>query len=63
MPVAAFGLPLSFALLCTGLNVALVVFEDRRVFPARLAGYDDYRRTTPFLLPTAGSIRACFARH
>jgi len=60
---AAFGLPLPFALLCTGLNVALVVFEDRWVFPARLAGYDDYRRTTPFLLPTAGSIRACFARH
>ena len=60
---AAFGLPLSFALLCTGLNVALVVFEDRRVFPARLSGYDDYRRTPPILQPTARSIRACFARH
>ena len=53
------GLPLGFAVLCSLLNVLLVVFEDICVFPARLAGYAAYRDTTPFLLPTAQSIRAC----
>lgn len=57
----ASALPLGFSLLCSALNVALVVFEDGWVFPARLAGYVAYRRTTPFLLPTMRSIRACFA--
>ena len=35
-----------------------MVFEDRCVFPAKLKGYDDYRRTTPFLLPSRQSVRA-----
>ena len=60
---AASGLPWGFSVLCSLLNVALVVFEDGWVFPAKLAGYTAYRRTTPFLLPTPRSIRACFATH
>lgn len=55
---AAGGLPLWEAAVLSGLNVALVVFEDRCVFPARLKGYGDYRRTTPFLLPSRQSVRA-----
>jgi protein-S-isoprenylcysteine O-methyltransferase Ste14 len=58
----AAGLPLSAAALFTVLNVLLVLFEDRTVFPSRLEGYADYRRTTPFLLPTPTSIRACFGK-
>jgi hypothetical protein len=46
-------------LVFNGLNVLLVWFEDARVFPARLAGYEEYRRRTPFLLPTRESVRAC----
>lgn len=56
---AATGLPLWEAVLYSGLNVLLVVFEDTCVFPSRLAGYAAYRRATPFLLPNRQSIRAC----
>lgn len=55
----AAGLSLWEAAVYCGLNVGLIVFEDVCVFPAKLAGYEDYRRTTPFLIPTAKSIRAC----
>ena len=56
------GFPLGAAALYTALDVLLVVFEDGWVFPARLSGYGDYRRTTPFLLPTPNSFRAFLAR-
>ncbi len=55
------GLPLGEALLYSVLNLLLAAFEDCRVFPARLTGYDAYRRETPFLLPTPASVRRCFA--
>ena len=42
------------------LNLLLAAFEDCWVFPARLTGYDAYRRETPFLLPTPASVRRCF---
>lgn len=56
---AAAGLPIWEAAMYSGLNVLLVVFEDRCVFPARLEGYGAYQAATPFLLPTRRSIRAC----
>jgi hypothetical protein len=31
-------------------------------FEARLAGYDEYRRTTPFLIPNGASIGRCCAK-
>ena len=55
----AAGLPLWEAALYCGLNVLLVVFEDRCVFPAQLDGYDAYQAQTPFLVPNGQSIRAC----
>ena len=55
----AEGLPLWEAAAYSGLNVLLVLFEERCVFPARLEGYREYQRTTPFLLPNRRSIRAC----
>lgn len=55
----ALGLPLWEAAVYSGLNVLLVVFEDRCVFPARLEGYGAYQAATPFLLPNRRSIRAC----
>ena len=41
------------------LNIVLVIFEDRCVFPTKLEGYAAYQATTPFLLPSRQSIRAC----
>ena len=58
----AAGLPLWEAALYSGLNVLLVIFEDRCVFPARLEGYERYQRTTPFLLPNGRSIRAAMGK-
>lgn len=43
------------------LDVLLVVYEDRWVFPAVLEGYADYQRQVPFLLPHARSVRNCLA--
>ena len=60
---AAFGLPLWQAVILSGLNVLLVVFEDRCVFPAKLTGYAAYQRTTPFLIPNGKSIRAFCHNH
>ncbi|MCI2056316.1 MAG: hypothetical protein LKJ86_04125 [Oscillibacter sp.] len=57
------GVPLTAGALFTALDVLLVWFEDQKVFPARLAGYETYRRTTPFLIPSASSIRQAFLRN
>ena len=56
---AAAGLPLRNAVTYCLLNVLLVLFEDRCVFPDKLEGYVTYRTTTPFLIPNRKSIRAC----
>lgn len=57
----AARLPLGAALLFSVLNFLYVLFQDRWSFPKLLAGYDAYRASTPFLLPTAQSIRRCRA--
>ena len=54
----AAGLPLLSAAVYSGLDLLLIWFEDVAVFPARLAGYGEYRRTTPFLIPSRASVRA-----
>jgi len=58
----AAGLPLLSAAVYTALDVLLVLWEDRRVFPAVLRGYEAYRAAAPFLIPTPASIRACLQR-
>ena len=55
----AAGLPLLDAAVYCILNVCLVWFEDRCVFPGLLEGYGAYQTSTPFLLPNGKSIRAC----
>lgn len=52
------ALPLHSALLYCGLNLLLILFEDRCVFPTNLEGYRAYRETTPFLIPNRASIQA-----
>lgn len=47
----AAGFPLSSLIVYTGLNLLLVLFEDRVVFPSVLSGYEQYCRKVPMLLP------------
>lgn len=55
------GLPLLCVAVYSLLDVLLVVYEDRCVFPVLLEGYDAYQKRTPFLVPSADSIRAFLA--
>lgn len=41
------------------LDVIYVVIEDRIFFPRMFPGYPDYRRRTPFLIPSRQSILTC----
>lgn len=47
----AFGLPFFDIILCFVLNLFLGLYEDFYIFPYVLNGWDDYKRTTPFLIP------------
>jgi protein-S-isoprenylcysteine O-methyltransferase Ste14 len=40
------------------LNIALVIFQDRYFFVRMFAGYDQYQRETPMLIPNRRSIKA-----
>lgn len=53
----ACGLPAYAALAYFALNALYAFIQDRWLFPHFLIGYDDYRTTTPFLLPTPNSVR------
>lgn len=54
----ACGVPWADVILFILLNLGLIVFEDRAVFPSSLAGYKAYQETTPFLFPNHKSIAA-----
>lgn len=43
-------------------NYLYIVFQDLWTFPRTFSNYGEYKKTTPFLLPSPDSIRACF-RH
>lgn len=49
------------AVLFSMLNVLYVIFQDRWTFVHVFDQYPAYQASTPFLLPTAQSIRRCFA--
>lgn len=59
---AGAGLSLAAVAVYTSLNVLLVLWEDKTVFPRLLDGYTEYKRATPFLLPTANSVKRCFVQ-
>lgn len=56
------GLGLAFVLF-TALDLAYVFWQDRRVFPHSIAGYERYRARVPFLLPSARSLRPACGGH
>lgn len=51
---------LAGAILFPVLNFLYIFIEDRYLFPQYIAGYADYQREVPFLLPNRRSIRAFF---
>ena len=55
----AGGFPWQDAAAYCLLNLLLVLFEDRCVFPDKLEGYEAYRMAVPFLIPSGKSIRSC----
>ena len=60
---AAGGWPLLAAfVLFTGLDVAYVLWQDRVIFPVSIEHYRLYQQTTPFLVPSAASLRRCLRR-
>lgn len=61
--LTALGLSLLSALVYICLNVLLVVYEDYRVFPVLLEGYDEYKRRVPFLFPNKTTLTAFLRSH
>lgn len=57
----SIGLPPLFVCECIALNILLALFEDLYVFPAILTGYDAYKSSTPFLIPSKQSISLCIS--
>lgn len=41
-------------------NYLYIVIQDRFIFPKYIRGYDEYKRTIPFLIPTRDSLRNAF---
>ena len=56
-----FSLCFGYSFLYTGtytiLNILLSLFEDKYIFRKNLKGYEEYKKKTPFILPTASSIK------
>lgn len=59
--IPAAGFPVHIVLLVTFLDIPLVLFEDRLVFPSLMEGYERYRVSTPFLIPNTASVKRCRA--
>lgn len=53
------SLVLAAALIWTGMDILHIWVQDRYFFPKALKGYEAYRRTTPFLIPTKKSMADC----
>lgn len=43
----------------TALNVLYVVFQDLWTFPKTFSNYEEYKKSTPFLIPNGKSIQYC----
>ncbi len=41
-------------------NFAVILIQDRIIFPRHFPAYQHYQHTTPFLIPTPASLRALF---
>lgn len=48
-----------FAVAVVLLNILYAAFQDVYSFPRTFSNYEEYKKTTPFLVPNRGSIRRC----
>lgn len=48
-------------LIWSAMDVLHVWVQDVYFFPRTIAGYEEYKKHTPFLIPNAASIRRCIA--
>ena len=55
-PQLVFGL-----ILYTVCDYFYIYVQDRYIFPQYIRGYDDYRRSVPFLIPTRESLKRAFS--
>lgn len=46
--------------LLTAWNFAYICLQDLVIFPRTFCDYEEYKKTTPFLLPNRKSIKRCF---
>ena len=51
---------LAFALFTLG-DVLYVLYQDRCIFPHTIDRYGEYQKATPFLIPTASSVKEALA--
>lgn len=50
------------AVLLTGADALYAYWQDQVIFPRSIENYAEYRKQTPFLLPTSDSIRRCLRK-
>ncbi len=43
-------------------NFLYIVIQDIYIFPKYIQGYQDYKKTVPFLVPTGKSLRSAFTK-
>lgn len=55
--VSSSKLMLIAAPIFSGINILLVVLEDKYFFPKMFEGYSDYQRETPMLVPNRQSVK------
>ena len=41
-------------------NVLYIALQDRVIFPKTFTNYNEYKKTTPFLIPNKKSVEKCF---
>ena len=49
----------AFSAVVVLLNILYVLFQDLYIFPRTFSNYAEYKKSTPFLIPSRGSILRC----
>lgn len=44
-------------------NFLYILVQDVYIFPRYIRGYDEYKKTVPFLLPTKSSLKCAFSKN
>jgi protein-S-isoprenylcysteine O-methyltransferase Ste14 len=58
IPISRSSLLLIAAPIFVGMDIVLVIIQDKFIFDRMFEGYENYRRETPMLLPNKKSFNA-----